>query len=386
MLAALGVYWTICGLEVRARLRAARSTSTRWATSRRCSATAWPATAPMFIPGFGAFIRMKQHPATVQEEARIGLAGPIWGFAAAAALLPDLRRRRSSPFWAALTHTGAMINLFNLMPVWQLDGGHAFKALNRTERWIATGVAGAHAVHDRRGAAGADRDPRRRAGVPAGAERRGRPRPRWSSSPGWSSPSALLMKMPVPGAAMTTPPDIHYKRSRFSTRLPWDRLYTASHFWVLEAEPGRWRVGLTKFAARMLGDVVDLEFEVAGRRRRRGRRDHRLARGVQGPDRALRRPAGHVPAAPTRRWRRRSTSSTPTATAPAGSTRSRAPPTPARSTPAATPPCWTPPSTRCATICEVVGRSSGRLSRARFAGRASRARSEQGKSRAARGA
>ena len=62
---------------------------------------------------------------------------------------------------------------------------------------------------------------------------------------------------------MTTPPDIYYKRSRFSTRLPWDRRYTASHFWVLEVEPGRWRVGLTKFAARMLGDVVDLEFEVA---------------------------------------------------------------------------------------------------------------------------
>lgn len=60
-----------------------------------------------------------------------------------------------------------------------------------------------------------------------------------------------------------TRPDLHYKRSRFSTRLPWDRLYTASHFWVLEAEPGRWRVGLTKFAARMLGDVVDLDFELA---------------------------------------------------------------------------------------------------------------------------
>jgi glycine cleavage system H protein len=56
-------------------------------------------------------------------------------------------------------------------------------------------------------------------------------------------------------------PDIYYKRSRFSTRLPWDRLYTASHFWVQETSPGLWRVGLTKFAARMLGDVVDLEFE-----------------------------------------------------------------------------------------------------------------------------
>jgi glycine cleavage system H protein len=58
------------------------------------------------------------------------------------------------------------------------------------------------------------------------------------------------------------PPDLYYKRSRFSTRLPWDRLYTASHFWVRETEPGLWQVGLTKFAARMLGEVVDLAFDV----------------------------------------------------------------------------------------------------------------------------
>jgi len=57
-------------------------------------------------------------------------------------------------------------------------------------------------------------------------------------------------------------PDIYYKRSRFSTRLPWDRLYTASHFWALEVSSGLWRVGLTKFAARMLGDIVDLELEI----------------------------------------------------------------------------------------------------------------------------
>ena len=34
------------------------------------------ATAPMFIPGLGAFVRLKQHPATVGEDARVGLAGP----------------------------------------------------------------------------------------------------------------------------------------------------------------------------------------------------------------------------------------------------------------------------------------------------------------------
>jgi glycine cleavage system H protein len=56
--------------------------------------------------------------------------------------------------------------------------------------------------------------------------------------------------------------DIYYRRSRFSTRLAADRLYTDSHFWVQEQESGLWRVGLTKFAARMLGDVVDVGFEM----------------------------------------------------------------------------------------------------------------------------
>jgi glycine cleavage system H protein len=63
----------------------------------------------------------------------------------------------------------------------------------------------------------------------------------------------------LPGPAVG---EIHYRRSRFSTRLLTDRLYTASHFWVMEQEPGLWRVGLTKFAGRMLGDVVDIGIDV----------------------------------------------------------------------------------------------------------------------------
>jgi Zn-dependent protease len=100
------------------------------------------ATAPMFIPGFGALIRMQQHPATTQEESRIGLAGPIWGLGAAAACFL-IYITTQQPFWAALTHTGAMINLFNLMPIWGLDGDRGFKSLNRNERWLATAPGGA---------------------------------------------------------------------------------------------------------------------------------------------------------------------------------------------------------------------------------------------------
>jgi glycine cleavage system H protein len=54
-----------------------------------------------------------------------------------------------------------------------------------------------------------------------------------------------------------------YKRARFGTRLPTDRFYTRSHYWLLEAEPGVWRVGFTKFATRMLGDTVEYQFDVA---------------------------------------------------------------------------------------------------------------------------
>jgi len=55
---------------------------------------------------------------------------------------------------------------------------------------------------------------------------------------------------------------IAYKRSRFSTRLPVGRLYTPSHFWLLQIEPGVWNVGFTKFATRMLGDMVEHGFGV----------------------------------------------------------------------------------------------------------------------------
>lgn len=56
--------------------------------------------------------------------------------------------------------------------------------------------------------------------------------------------------------------EIHYRRSRFSTRLSGDRLYTSGHYWLRREEGDLWRVGLAKFALRMLGEIVELEFEV----------------------------------------------------------------------------------------------------------------------------
>jgi glycine cleavage system H protein len=42
-----------------------------------------------------------------------------------------------------------------------------------------------------------------------------------------------------------------------------DRQYTAGHYWLLNEGPDLWRIGLTKFATRMLGDLVEYEFSVS---------------------------------------------------------------------------------------------------------------------------
>lgn len=98
-----------------------------------------PASAPMFIPGIGALVRLKAHPPTVGQDARVGLAGPIWGTAAALATL-GLYYLTADGLYASLTHVGAVINLFNLIPVWQLDGGRGIQALARPERWLLLAI------------------------------------------------------------------------------------------------------------------------------------------------------------------------------------------------------------------------------------------------------
>ncbi|MBI5368447.1 MAG: site-2 protease family protein [Planctomycetes bacterium] len=95
------------------------------------------ASAPMFIPGIGAFVRLHQRPVSAREDARVGLAGPTWGLAAALGALL-LYRLTADPLWCAVAKTGAWINLFNLIPIWQLDGGRGFASLNRWERGLVT--------------------------------------------------------------------------------------------------------------------------------------------------------------------------------------------------------------------------------------------------------
>ena len=56
---------------------------------------------------------------------------------------------------------------------------------------------------------------------------------------------------------------LSYNRGRFQTSLPSDRHYVAAHFWIASDDDGSRRVGFTQFATRMLGEVVEFDFEVA---------------------------------------------------------------------------------------------------------------------------
>src|SRR3954468_23611297 len=56
------------------------------------------------------------------------------------------------------------------------------------------------------------------------------------------------------------PATLAYKRSHFTTHLPISFLYTSSHAWLGQQPDGSWRIGLTRFATRMLGEAVDHGF------------------------------------------------------------------------------------------------------------------------------
>lgn len=93
------------------------------------------AEAPLFVPGIGAFVLLRRHIADPVVDATIGLAGPIWGLGAAVAAYA-VAKVTGEPTWLSIARWGALLNLFNLVPVWQLDGARAFHALSRAQRWL----------------------------------------------------------------------------------------------------------------------------------------------------------------------------------------------------------------------------------------------------------
>jgi Zn-dependent protease len=82
----------------------------------------------LFIPFLGAVVGARSLGGSAIAEARVGLAGPVLGSLAAAALIP-VAVVTDNEMFRALAFTGFFLNLFNLLPVVPLDGGRAMAAM-----------------------------------------------------------------------------------------------------------------------------------------------------------------------------------------------------------------------------------------------------------------
>jgi Zn-dependent protease len=93
------------------------------------------ATAPIFIPFLGAAIFQRSHPTTALKQAQIGIAGPIAGTIGATAAW-FLYISTGQPVFILAAVLGFFLNLFNLIPVWQLDGSWILAPVSK---WVYVG-------------------------------------------------------------------------------------------------------------------------------------------------------------------------------------------------------------------------------------------------------
>jgi Zn-dependent protease len=133
MFAFFGVYWSIYGWPLALGLVFSIYIHEMGhvAMLSRCGIAA---SAPMFIPGIGALVQLKQRVEDPLTDAKIGLAGPMWGLGAAIAALVVYELSHAK-IWLAIAQLTAFLNLFNLTPIWQLDGSRGVHVLARWERW-----------------------------------------------------------------------------------------------------------------------------------------------------------------------------------------------------------------------------------------------------------
>ncbi|MBO8164560.1 MAG: site-2 protease family protein [Brevibacillus sp.] len=87
----------------------------------------------IFIPFVGAVISMKQ-PRDARTEAFLAYGGPLAGLLSFLPAVP-LYLWTEEPFWGLVIFLGAMINLFNLLPVTPLDGGRIVSVLS-SKVWL----------------------------------------------------------------------------------------------------------------------------------------------------------------------------------------------------------------------------------------------------------
>lgn len=103
------------------------------------------ASAPIFIPFLGAAIFQRSHPTDALKQAQIGIAGPIAGTIGATASFALYGSTHSSVLLLAAL-IGFYLNLFNLIPVWQLDGSWILAPVSKWFQVAGYALIGAGAL------------------------------------------------------------------------------------------------------------------------------------------------------------------------------------------------------------------------------------------------
>ena len=88
---------------------------------------------PMFIPGFGAYVKWNGPGVDVGVRAQISLAGPLFGFLSGL-IAYGIFLSTGHPVWLAIAHFAGWLNLLNLIPVIIFDGASAMNALGAQAR------------------------------------------------------------------------------------------------------------------------------------------------------------------------------------------------------------------------------------------------------------
>jgi Zn-dependent protease len=95
---------------------------------------------PMFIPGFGAYVKWNGANVDPGVRAQISLAGPLFGLISGLVSY-GVFLSTGQGVWLAVAHFAGWLNLLNLIPVSIFDGGSAMNALGRQERMAVLGVS-----------------------------------------------------------------------------------------------------------------------------------------------------------------------------------------------------------------------------------------------------
>jgi Zn-dependent protease len=94
--------------------------------------------APTFLPFFGAYITMKEKPRSLWEECIVGFGGPIAGLAGGLLVLAiglNLDHLDTRNLFIITAWFTFIINFFNLIPVWGLDGDRMSKSFS-FKSWV----------------------------------------------------------------------------------------------------------------------------------------------------------------------------------------------------------------------------------------------------------